>query len=111
MGKIAWTAVICSVITSIVWYAAMTFRDAFFASVLRSAVKAPGRMALEQIQRDLDSGNYDIAKAHLGILRQLWSRFEAEPGPMVEQGIGDIMVKFREMEESGTAPARGRSGL
>lgn len=106
IGKIILTAVISCVVTSIVWYAAMRFGEALHAATLLSAVKAPGRMALEQIQQDLDSGNYDMAKAHLSILRESWKRFEAERGLMVNEGIGNIMVEFRDMEERCARPAR-----
>jgi hypothetical protein len=42
---------------------------------LISAVKAPGRMALEEIQTDMAAERYQLAKAKINLLADTWRRF------------------------------------
>ena len=61
---------------------------------LISAVKAPGRMALQEIQADMNAGRCSLAKAKIDALVNTWHRFESEPDSNRGRGIGDIMVTF-----------------
>ena len=59
-----------------------------------SAVKAPGRMAIADIQTDLSAHRYIVAKAKMDAFAMTWQRFEADPDSFKGRGIGDIMVTF-----------------
>jgi hypothetical protein len=59
-----------------------------------SAMKAPGGMALSDIQADIDARRYSVAKAKIDALVTTWQRFSAGPDSCSGQGIGDIMVTF-----------------
>jgi hypothetical protein len=87
---------VCVVVTALVTWLAMsvanglaTGRDRLW---LVSAVKAPGRMALEDIQKDLDEGRCDLARAKLKAFGDAWRRFDSGPDSFAGPGIGDIMV-------------------
>lgn len=84
------------VATSACWYVIGSVRRGAEETWLRSAVKAPGRMALDTIHEDLKFGDHYMAIAHLRILRASWAKFEAEERG-VRNGIGDVMVDFRDM--------------
>ncbi len=58
-----------------------------------SAVKAPGRMALDEIVTELQRGDVASATTKLQILKSEWDRFEKEDG-LSGVGIGNIMVEF-----------------
>jgi len=62
-----------------------------------SAVKAPGQMALDAIEADLQAGQLEIAKSKLAALRKQWSAFEGEGG-FRGQAIGNIMVAFSQID-------------
>jgi len=64
-----------------------------------SAVKAPGRMALVDIQTDLHAGRWDLATAKLEALRKQWAVFEGEHG-FRGHAIGNIMVTFGQIESA-----------
>jgi hypothetical protein len=71
-----------------------------------SAVKAPGRMALDSLDADLQAGRVEIAKSKLAVLQKQWSVFESEGG-FGGQAIGDIMVAFSQIDiaaETNKAP-------
>ena len=53
-------------------------------------------MALDAVLADLREGRYTTAKARVEVLREAWARFEDERG-YVGNGIGNIMVEFRDM--------------
>jgi hypothetical protein len=61
---------------------------------LISAVKAPGRMALGEIQEDMNAGRYKLAKAEIDVLVEAWQKFDSGPDSFGGPGIGDIMVTF-----------------
>lgn len=64
---------------------------------LISAVKAPGRMALDAIDADLRAGRLETAKSKFAALRKHWSTFDRDP-EFEGQGIGDIMVAFAQID-------------
>lgn len=92
MKKMLITIAITSAITSQCWYIAMGMRVAYDQTWLISAVKAPGRVALEEIETDLRHGNIADASKKLQILKAEWKRFEESDG--IGSGIGNIMVEF-----------------
>ena len=59
-----------------------------------SAMKAPGRMALSDIQADLNAGRCETAKKKIDALLGTWQRFSSGPDSCRGAGIGDIMVTF-----------------
>ena len=84
---------ITTAITSLCWSIVTGARRGVEELWLISAVKAPGRMALDKIAADLQHGNIDAASTKLQILRSEWERFEKEVGPS-GAGIGNVMVEF-----------------
>jgi hypothetical protein len=61
---------------------------------LVSAIKVPGRMAIEEIQTEMNQGQYDLAKTNLQIFMDTWQRFNHGPDSFGGLGIGDIMVRL-----------------
>ena len=70
---------------------------------LISAVKVPGRMALGEIQTDLNAGRYALAKAKVDIFRDTWQRFASGPDSFRGSGIGDIMVAFSKADTNSSS--------
>ena len=70
---------------------------------LVSAVKAPGRTALSEIQADMDAGRHAVAKAKIDVLMSTWQRFDSGPDSFRGSGIGDIMVTFSKLETEGSS--------
>ena len=88
---------ITALVTSVCWYVVSGLLRGVEGLWLMSAVKAPGRMALDAIDADLQAGRLDMAKSKLAALRKQWSVFEGEAG-FRGQGVGDIMVTFSQMD-------------
>lgn len=65
---------------------------------LISAIKVPGRMALGEIQADMNARRYDVAKAKIDFLMSRWQRFDSGPDSFKGSGIGDIMVAFSKLD-------------
>ena len=65
---------------------------------LISAIKAPGRMALGEIQADMKSGHYELAKAKIEVFMGTWSRFDRGSDSFGGPGIGDIMASFSKID-------------
>ena len=65
---------------------------------MASAIKAPGRMAIAEIQTDLNEGRSDLAKRKVQVLMETWQRFEKGPDSCSGPGIGDIMVAFSKID-------------
>lgn len=63
-----------------------------------SAIKVPGRMALTEIQADMNAGHYDVAKVKIDVLVSVWQRFDSGPDSFSGPGIGNIMVEFSKHE-------------
>jgi len=70
-----------------------------------SAVKAPGGMALREIQSDMNAGRYESAKAKINAFADTWQRFNSGPDSCSGLGIGDILVTFSKLDTNGTAAA------
>ncbi len=70
---------------------------------LVSAIKAPGRMALAEIQTDMNAGRYDVAKVKIDILMTAWQKFDSGPDSFRGSGIGDIMVAFSKLDTNGSS--------
>src|SRR5947207_2507999 len=88
------TIVVTAVIT---WIAADLFcgvRKGVAKLWMISAMKAPGRMAIRDIQADMNAGRYDIAKRKIDAFEATWERFSSGPDSCSGTGIGDIMVTF-----------------
>jgi hypothetical protein len=66
-----------------------------------SAVKAPGRMAFDEIHNDFAQGRDATAKAKLELFRTEWARFNLETN-FHGEAIGSIMIKFGELERTNT---------
>jgi hypothetical protein len=70
---------------------------------LVSAIKAPGRMALNEIQADMNAGRYDVAKAKIDVLMSTWQRFDSGPDSFTGPGIGEIMVSFAKLDTNSSS--------
>jgi hypothetical protein len=96
--KISFMIVVTVVIT---WFIASTVHGIQTGAErlwLMSAVKAPGRMALGEIQADINARRYELAKAKIDILVDTWQRFDSEPPTFRGPAIGDIMVAFSKVD-------------
>jgi hypothetical protein len=94
------TVLITALVTSLCWYGASVangVRRGIERVWLISAVKAPGRMALDDIEADLIAGRSEAAKAKIAALRQQWAVFDSEAG-FRGQAIGNIMVTFGQID-------------
>ena len=70
---------------------------------LISAIKAPGRMALGEIQTDMNAERYALAKAKIDALMSTWQRFNSGPDSFRGSGIGDIMVTFSKLDTNSSS--------
>ena len=93
MKKTLVTIIVTAIVTSIFWHVVTSVRRAVDAMWLESAVKAPGRMAFDEILDDLAAGRHEAARAKLDVLRTQWRRFESEDDFRGE-GIGNILLEF-----------------
>ena len=97
------TITITAAVTSIFWYGWHVLNavgNRIEHVWLVSSVKAPGRMALDTIQADLEAGRYEVVKSEVEVLRKQWAVFSADEddrGP----GIGDIMIDFSKLGAAG----------
>lgn len=70
-----------------------------------SSIKAPGRMALSEIQADMNARRYSLAKAKIDAFVNTWKRFESGPDSCRGSGIGDIMVTFSKIDTNSSSIA------
>ena len=70
---------------------------------LVSAIKAPGKMALGEIQEDMNAGRYAVAKAKIDVLVDTWQRFNSGPDSFKGSAIGDIMVAFSRLDTNSSS--------
>jgi hypothetical protein len=77
---------------------------------LVSAVKTPGRMALGEIQADMNAGQYRLAKAKIDVFLETWQRFDSGPDSFDGRGIGDIMVAFSKLDTNNVASHPEQNG-
>ena len=75
---------------------------------LRSAIKAPGQMALTEIQADMQAGHYEAAKGKIDILTNTWQRFDSERDSFKGPGIGDVMVAFSKLDTNSSPTPTGK---
>lgn len=101
---------ITAVITSIAICAIHGVRTGAERLWLVSAVKAPGRMALSEIQADMDAGRYNLAKRKIDILMVTWLRFDSGPDSFRGSGIGDIMVAFSKLDTNNSSTRTNDTG-
>jgi hypothetical protein len=97
MKRTILTILITCLVTSLGWHFVGSLRRGIEGLWLMSAIKAPGRMALDSIEADLEAGRLEIAKRKLAALRKQWSVFESEAGFRGE-AIGNIMVAFSQID-------------
>jgi hypothetical protein len=96
--KIFLAIVITALLT---WEISSVFRGLHTATErlwLISAIKAPGRMAIDDIQASMGAGQYKLAEAKLQALKDTWQRFDHGPDSSSGPGIGDIMVTFSKLD-------------
>ena len=96
--KIFLTIIITAVLTWFTFSFIQSVHTGIDRLWLMSAVKAPGKMAIEDIQKDMNEGRYDLAKTKLQIFKETWQRFNNEPPLNSGRGIGDIMVAFSKID-------------
>ena len=97
MKRTILTILIACLVTSLCWSVAESLRRDIEGLWFMSAVKAPGRMALDSIEADLQAGRVEIAKSKIASLRKQWSVLESEAGFRGE-AIGNIMVTFPKID-------------
>lgn len=97
MKRTVITILISVVITSLGWSLVSGLQQGVDRLWLLSAVKAPGRMALSNIEADLVAGRFEIAKAKLSAFQKEWAIFENESG-FRGIGIGNIMVTLGQID-------------
>jgi hypothetical protein len=102
MKRTLLTVAITVAVMSLLFYvssAANSVRRKIDQAWLMSAVKAPVRIALDEIQTDLNAGRYDVAKLKIAAFKKQWSIFEQAKG-FSSQGIGNIMVEFATLDQT-----------
>jgi hypothetical protein len=86
---------VTAALTAVVTWMATSFAYGVQTGVERlwfvSAVKAPGRMALGEIQADMHAGRFEVAQAKIDAFMETWERFSSGPDSFRGPGIGDIM--------------------
>jgi len=90
------------IILSFLFYGICCFWLTYQNFLLLSSVKAPVRWALSSIAKDFDANNYTIAKKKLAELQTQWNEFDRRDDADGCGCLGDIMVKFRDIEENAT---------
>lgn len=88
---------ITALLTSLCWYVGTSLGSARDSVWLISAVKVPGRMALDTIADDMKKHRYAEACHRIEVLRREWKAFDQESG-FDGNAIGNIMVKFSQLE-------------
>jgi hypothetical protein len=68
-----------------------------------SAIKVPGKMAIADIQKEMNEGRYDVAKVKLKVFMETWERFDKGPDSCSGYGIGDVMVGIGKVDVGSTA--------
>jgi hypothetical protein len=99
MKRTVITILITALVTSLCWSVVGGLLRGVEGLWLVSAVKAPGRMALDVIEDDIQSGRLELAKARIAALRRHWEAFEREHGFRGE-AIGNIMVTFGQIDSA-----------
>ena len=103
MKNRVFTIVVTAAVTSLLWYGWHVLNavgNRIEHVWLVSSVKAPGRMALDTIQTDLEAGRHDVVKAEVEALRKRWASFSADEDDR-GSGIGDIMTDFAKLGATG----------
>jgi len=109
MNKTFVTILITALLTSLCWYVLTELRENINAFELMSAVKAPGAMAIDEIQADLIAGRVEVAKLKIAALKKQWAIFRSESG-FGGPGIGNIMVAFGKIDLDTDDAMKAKSG-
>lgn len=87
---------------SLICHAAFAVQRSIDETRLVSTVKAPLRVALAEVEKDVVSGRRATALKKLAELRQESDQFFKENG--FHRGFGNILIRFRKIEEEATSP-------
>jgi hypothetical protein len=109
MKRTILTILVTCLATSLCWYVVGSLRRGVEELWLMSALKAPGRMALDSIQGDMQAGRMEIAERKLSALTKQWALFESEGG-WRGQAIGNIMVAFSQIDVAAGTNRIGKPG-
>lgn len=91
------TVLITALVTSLGWYAGTSLRSSRDRMWLVSAVKVPGRMALDAIAEDMSHHRYIEAYRRIKLFRREWHAFDQDGG-FNGNAIGNIMVEFSKLD-------------
>lgn len=103
------TILISVLLTSLCWYVVGALRRGVEGFWLMSAVKAPGEMALEEIEADLQAGRLEVAKTKIAALKRQWTLFNSEDG-FKGKAIGNIMLIFGQIDSAAETNKIAESG-
>lgn len=91
-----------ALLVSLVCHAAFAAQRSIDEIRLVSTVKAPLRVALAEVEKDVVSSRRETALKKLAELRQESEQFFNEKG--FHRGFGNILIRFREIDEEATSP-------
>ena len=77
-------------------YLFCVFYNRYYDVTLRSAVKAPIRFFLIEIQKDFSNGKYDSAQEKVDFLNQEWNSFYISNG--YEYDIGNLLLRWQKKQ-------------
>lgn len=77
-------------------YIFCVFHNRYYDVTLRSAVKAPIRFFLIEIQKDFSNGKYDSAQEKVDFLNQEWNSFYISNG--YEYDIGNLLLRWQKKQ-------------
>ena len=103
MKKTLLAIIVTALLTWITFSVVYSIRSGIERLWMVSAIKVPGRMAISEIQTDMNEGRYDLARAKLQVFMDTWQRFDRGPDSCGGCGIGDIMVAFSNIDTNHAA--------
>jgi hypothetical protein len=101
MKRILLAVIVTALLTWVAFSVIYSTRRAIEHFWLVSAIKAPGGIAIAEIQGDMNAGRYNLAKAKLQAFLDTWKRFEGGSDSFSGPGIGDIGVVFSKIDTNG----------
>ncbi|PWU18901.1 MAG: hypothetical protein C5B50_07745 [Verrucomicrobia bacterium] len=96
--KTTLTIIATALVTWLLITVVHAFHTAWQHAWMDSNVEVPGRMALIDIQKDMNEKRYNLAKAKLQVFLDTWQRFGGEPKRPGYRGLGDILISFSKLE-------------